>query len=426
MIPTDGARRRLPRAALAAPLRGRRVVFPTPLPLMQTFRLPSSARRAAVVAALALPAALGAQQGTRQGAFIVRLGADTMIVERYVRTPTKLETWSVNRQPATISRHAVVTLARGVPTRLEYEGGRVDGSQPPSKVTMEIGADTTRMRGLRGDSVVAQANMALEGGGVPYIPNTFALMELMIGRFLATKMDSGVVAILPVGAPQPAKQAMKRLGKNQVAVDYFGDWMIATLDARGRLLSVDGSKTTNKIHVTRVANVDVAALTQDFAARDKAGRGMGAASPRDTARATIGAATLLVDYGRPSVRGRTLLGGELLPYDKVWRTGANAATTFVTSADLDIGGTTVPAGTYTLFTLPTKDGWTLIVNRQTKQWGTDYDQSQDLARIPLKVDPATNGPEQFTIAIEPGTGNSGTMRLLWGNVALSVPVVVKQ
>ena len=87
----------------------------------------------------------------------------------------------------------------------------------------------------------------------------------------------------------------------------------------------------------------------------------------------------------PSMRGRKIMGG-LVPYDKVWRTGANAATTLKTTAALDFGGTLVPAGTYTLYTLPGEKGWKLIINKQTGQWGTQYDQAQDLARVDLKVD----------------------------------------
>jgi hypothetical protein len=96
-------------------------------------------------------------------------------------------------------------------------------------------------------------------------------------------------------------------------------------------------------------------------------------SPRDTARMELGAGKhLFIDYGRPSMRGRRIMGG-LVPYGRVWRTGANAATTLVTDVDLTSAAVRVPRGTYTLYTLPTAGGWTLIVNRQTGQWGTQYE-----------------------------------------------------
>jgi hypothetical protein len=124
-------------------------------------------------------------------------------------------------------------------------------------------------------------------------------------------------------------------------------------------------------------------------------------SPRDTARATVSGASLLVDYGRPSKRGRAIYGG-LVPWGQVWRTGANDATTFVTSKPIVIGGTTVPAGTYTLYTVPNQSGpWLLVVNKQTKQWGTEYHQDQDLARIPLTTTSVSPAVEKFTIEVAP-------------------------
>jgi hypothetical protein len=142
-------------------------------------------------------------------------------------------------------------------------------------------------------------------------------------------------------------------------------------------------------------------------------------SPRDTTRATVGTAHVLVDYGRPSKRGRVIFGG-LVPYGKVWRTGANAATTFVTDKDLTIGTQTVPAGTYTLYTLPSASSWLLIINKQTGQWGTQYDQSQDLVRIPMTVSSVKSPVEKFVIDF-----SQGNMRLCWDTTVAQVSIAGK-
>ncbi|HEY0154617.1 MAG TPA: DUF2911 domain-containing protein [Longimicrobium sp.] len=149
-------------------------------------------------------------------------------------------------------------------------------------------------------------------------------------------------------------------------------------------------------------------------------------SPRDTARLEIAAGKrVYVDYGRPSMRGRRIVG-ELVPYGRVWRTGANAATTLVTEADLRIGDALVPRGTYTLYTLPTAQGWTLIVNRQTGQWGTQYEASRDLVRIPMRTTRLAQPVEKFTIALERGTARgTGTLAMAWENTRLTVPVRVQ-
>lgn len=144
-------------------------------------------------------------------------------------------------------------------------------------------------------------------------------------------------------------------------------------------------------------------------------------SPRDTVSLDVATGRrIYIDYGRPSMRGRRIMGG-LVPYGRVWRTGANAATTLVTDVDLELGGVAVPRGTYTLYTIPTAAGWTLIVNRQTGQWGTQYEPTRDLARIPMQVSPLRNPVEQFTIALEHRRAGAGTLALEWETTRATVP-----
>lgn len=133
------------------------------------------------------------------------------------------------------------------------------------------------------------------------------------------------------------------------------------------------------------------------------------ASPRDSVSATIGGATVTVNYGRPSKRGREIFGA-LVPYGTPWRTGANEATAFTTTKALRFGSATVPAGSYTLFTLPAQDGtWQLIINKQTGQWGTAYDAKQDLVRIPMTVSQTPAVVEQMQITVSAG----GELAVLW-------------
>jgi hypothetical protein len=156
---------------------------------------------------------------------------------------------------------------------------------------------------------------------------------------------------------------------------------------------------------------------------------MGPLSPLDTLTARVGPAEVTVAYSRPSVRGREVWG-RLVPYGEVWRTGANAATIFRTSRDLTIGGTAVPAGAYTLFTLPTEQGTSLILSRRTERdgqplAGTDYDPESDLARIEMTTAAVSTPVEQFTIAIEPGRGNRAMLVLAWDRRRMTVPVEVR-
>ena len=140
-------------------------------------------------------------------------------------------------------------------------------------------------------------------------------------------------------------------------------------------------------------------------------------SPPAKAEATVKGKKITIDYSAPSKRGRAIMG-ELVPYGKVWRTGANAATTLTTQADLMIGSLHVPAGKYTLYTIPGEKEWTLIVSKQTGQWGSNYDQSQDLGRAKLTVVPVKDTVETFAI----GVGD--TLSFTWENTKAWTPLVV--
>ena len=147
-------------------------------------------------------------------------------------------------------------------------------------------------------------------------------------------------------------------------------------------------------------------------------------SPPGTATTTLNGKNVTIDYSRPFLKGRKI-GSEIVPYGKVWRTGANEATALSTDADLDIGGTSVPAGKYTLWTLPSEGTWKLIVNKQTGQWGTDYDESKDLARIDLQKSQLQQPVEQFTISFDKKGNDAADLVLEWGTQKLTAPIKAK-
>jgi DNA-binding TFAR19-related protein (PDSD5 family) len=146
-------------------------------------------------------------------------------------------------------------------------------------------------------------------------------------------------------------------------------------------------------------------------------------SPRDSVEITIDGKKISINYGRPSARGRKIMGG-VVPYNKVWRTGANEATAFVTQADLELGGIEIPGGSYTLYTLPSETQWKLIINKQIGQWGTVYDAQQDLARINLEKKQLAHPVEKLTFSFDRGPNGSGALRIEWEYTSLSVPFKV--
>jgi hypothetical protein len=131
--------------------------------------------------------------------------------------------------------------------------------------------------------------------------------------------------------------------------------------------------------------------------------------------------TVTIKYSRPSMRGRKIVGG-LVPYGQVWRTGANEATTLITPLPLKIGNLDVPAGQYTIWSLPSEGAWKLIINKQTGQWGTEYDESQDLGRVALQKSTLDHPVEQFLISWKKQSDRKADLFLEWERTRLSVSV----
>lgn len=137
-------------------------------------------------------------------------------------------------------------------------------------------------------------------------------------------------------------------------------------------------------------------------------------SPNAAVSQTIGTTVVRITYGRPSVEGREIYGG-LVPYDEVWRTGANEATTFSVSSDVTIEGEPLSEGTYSLYTIPGRDTWTLIFNNVANQWGTEYDESEDALRVEVTPESAPQR-EMMTFLFEKVKNGKGTCVLHWADV----------
>lgn len=148
-------------------------------------------------------------------------------------------------------------------------------------------------------------------------------------------------------------------------------------------------------------------------------------SPAATAQCDLGGGnTVTIAYSSPRAKGRKIFGG-LVPYGEVWRAGANEATTFVASTDVTVGGKTIPAGHYTLFTIPDKDKWILIISKKTGEWGVPYPGAEsDFARIDMTATPLPAALENFTIAFDK-TGAGCTLHLNWETTSASVAIAKK-
>jgi hypothetical protein len=152
----------------------------------------------------------------------------------------------------------------------------------------------------------------------------------------------------------------------------------------------------------------------------------GRKSPLDSLTFRVAEQPVKLCYGRPSSRGRTMLGGAAVPYGKLWRTGANEPTIFFTPVALRVGGIEVPAGAYSLYTVPQAGEWEIIVNRSIKQWGEESNytpavQAQEVGRAKVKAEIVKQPIETFTVRTE-GAGSGATLVLEWEKTRVRIPV----
>jgi hypothetical protein len=364
------------------------------------------------------PGSLSGQQDT--ASFVLRIGDDTVSVEQYTRTTTSLSGRQVLRTPRTIIReYSAVLGADGHATSVDVSFTRPGDAAPMTRARLDFGADTAVVTIHQGDSTRV-LRVAAAGGAIPFIGYSIGLYELPLARFRSTGAPTGSTALVPIGATTASPLTITTGEGDWVTLTNIAGENRVRVDPAGRILLWDGSGSTLKLHGERLARLELEEMIASFAERERAGELLGTLSPRDSTLASLAGASIRVDYSSPSRRGRTI-AGEVIPWDVIWRTGANQATRLSTDRDLQIGDSLVPAGTYSLWTLPQRSGWTLILNRQHGQWGTEYDPAQDLARIPMISEPVLHLPERFTISLD-SASDDGRLILAWGDLYVWVPV----
>ncbi|HTM58624.1 MAG TPA: DUF2911 domain-containing protein [Candidatus Udaeobacter sp.] len=373
-------------------------------------------------AALTTPAA-----ADESGAFVVRLGRDTTSVERYTRGPRHIEIDQVGRSPRVLRRHFAYDFApSGAVTRLTMHAapaGAAAGAPGTQDVTATFGADSVTMETRRDTSVTRQRFGAPAGAVVISNASPWSLYETQTAKLAGMKGDSVRAALWYLGGTSVSWMTVRRLGRDSMVIETGSNLYHARVDRAGRILNIVPIYGTADVNVDRQTSLDLDAMAAGFLAREQSGGAMGVLSPRDTVRATAGGAALWIDYGRPSKRGRTVYGG-MIPWGQVWRTGANAATQFRTDHALVMGGTTVPAGFYTLWTIPSPTGWKLVINGETGQWGTEHKAERDLYTIAMPVQTLPQPVERFTIGVE-SAGDGGALNFDWDTTRASVAFTVK-
>ncbi|MDT7858399.1 DUF2911 domain-containing protein [Rubrivirga sp. S365] len=347
--------------------------------------------------------------------FVARLGADTVAVERVVRDARGLDVTLVTRVPTTQRTEARLDLdadGRMLAFTSETRGA---GGEAVRAVRMTRDGDSLRV----GDGTSTRA-LAAGPDALPFVEYAHAPFDLALRR--------GTDGTLPMATGRSVLDfTVTRDGRTATVRHPFRGPMAVTLGPDGGLATLDAAETTRKLVVTRAPGFDVDAFQRRAAALDAAGRGIGPLSGRAEAQSAVAGAEITVDHGQPSLRGRQVWG-TVVPYGRVWRTGADRATHLTTSRPLVFGrgadAVRVPAGTVTLFSVPEADGGVLVVNGQTGQNGNAYDPARDLGRVPFELDALAEPVERLEIVAEPD-GDGGRLVVRWGDQTRSVPFRVE-
>jgi hypothetical protein len=393
-----------------------------------------------LLASLAAIACRPAEPEQRYG-FIARLGKDTISVESVTRRGNTVVVDGVDRFPRVRRRHTEIELGPGSAIRhlvMDINTPSEPANQRERRVTADVTADSVHIV-KKDDAGTLRYNFATNGAvATAHVPQMYSLYELYFDAAFARAMALKRVAGDTVQLRQfyidrefdrfPLHRGVVRLVSGSQA-EIQHDWLSgtghATFNWSGRMLTYSGARTTYLVDVTRLSSqADIRGLSKKWEALEAAKGSVSQLSPRDTVRSSIGEASISIDYSRPLARGRTLLGN-VIPYDQVWRTGANAATQFTTSAPVRLAGIQLSAGTYTLWTVPHQNGVDLIVNGQAGQWGTQYDRSRDVGTARMQSIKLATPVDQFTVAVAANDARHGTLAMEWGQFRWTAPIEVR-
>ena len=361
---------------------------------------------AVAIVAIATP---GPTAGAQDGTIVYRLGRDTVAIEQYTRSSSRLSGEMISRGGGAVIRTQYdIAISGGRPTSAIVKRLRPDGSPLPNSPTeyrLTFRSDSAVRETVWADSVQRRAWA---------VANAFPLLPVFVHgpMELINAMGRGRRDSIPgigITGNNPGFVGLETLGGDTVRMrGGFYAWLMR-FDRENRLLSVDGLLTTNKSIGTRErTRADIAALAAAM-------RPAGQLSPRQTAYAAFSQGPITINYGSPAVRGRTVWGGTLIPLDTIWRTGANEATHLATSKTMQLGDMTLAPGLYTLWTQHTATGTWLIVNRQVGQWGTQYNPANDVGRVQMQLADTPAHVEDFTITIRSLGQGRGAIDIAWGD-----------
>jgi hypothetical protein len=361
---------------------------------------------------------------SQEASFVHRLGRDTIAIEQYTRTGNRIVGEVVSRGATAVNRlqYEATLDKNGHPVSAIYRMRSAAGAplpNGPTEVRVTFVGDSVKREAVFADSTSTRMLPAV--AGTPFQGPAYGLWEVAFAQLRKNKAKTMSFAIVNSGTGVPQVVTLTAAGGDTI-VSSSGP--VFRADPQGRLLALDMTSTTQKLVSARApGGLDLAALASRL-------RPLGTLSSRGNATASFFRSTVFVDYGRPSVRGRTVWGGVLIPFDTIWRAGANEATHLAASRELTFGNLVVPAGLYTLWIYNSRnDGPQLVINKKIGGWGAgsgSYEQSQDLGRVAMSFSNTPEHVEEFTITIRPVGPGRGAIDFAWGDKVATAAFTVRQ
>jgi len=382
--------------------------------------------------------------------YVTLLGNDTLAVEKFEKTDNSVSAKVVLRSPRTSLKSYELSLTdNGGIEEMTITGFDLESgfdSEGVLERSYKRNGDSLEVSVLTNDGSYRIIKSGYEEGILPFIDMVHWPFEIAFNNAMETKSgyEEGILPFIDmvhwpfeIAFNNAMETTADSIDQRLLTGSRASTFIVAKIDSdsmtirhpsrgvmgvnvdkNGNIIELDASQTTRKLTVKRKNDIEINSIAKRFAASDKQGNPFGSLSGAIEEEFTIGNTVVNVSYGSPQRRGRDLFGG-IVPFGERWRTGANRATHFKTSSDLKIGSLDIPAGEYTLFTIPEKEGGVLIINKQTGQNGQTYDQERDLGRVPMTVSKKEDSTEGFTILVEE-EGSGGVLKLVWGNTVYSV------
>jgi hypothetical protein len=237
-------------------------------------------------------------------------------------------------------------------------------------------------------------------------------MNVILANYAPKNVGDSIVSNHIIGDTPPAKFVMKRLAYRKLTTysRVMGPFTLF-LNERGKVASIDATGSSYNVKASIVSHLNLDSMIQVYAKREQQFGPFGWPNKLDSVQTVIGKTNIKIIYTRPSMRGRVIFG-EVVPWNRYWRTGANRATKLTITHPLNFNGKILPAGEYSVFTMPTQTGWTMMFNNDANIWGTDYDPARDVLHVPLKVEKLKEAVELMTIEVVP-TSKGGVINVIW-------------